>query len=90
MPEKSERVYQSSSSTAGPISITAISCRTLTASPMRSTTTSGEVVVRLIELQNFQFFRNPKVGPQVLSFGVDRIQWGLEPMRNHAENCFEL
>ena len=22
--------------------------------------------------------------------GVDQFQWGLEPMRNHAENCFEL
>jgi hypothetical protein len=55
-----------------------------------STTTSGDVVVRLIELHSFQFIGNPKVGPQVLSFGVDRIQWGLEPMRNHAENCFEF
>jgi hypothetical protein len=55
-----------------------------------STTTSGDVVVRLIELHSFQFIGNPKVGPQVLSFGVDRIQWGLEPMKNHAENCFEL
>jgi hypothetical protein len=33
---------------------------------------------------------NREVGPQVLSFGVDRIQWNFEPMRNHAENCFEL
>jgi len=33
---------------------------------------------------------NREVGPQELSFGVDRIQWNFEPMRNHAENCFEL
>ncbi len=31
-----------------------------------------------------------EVGPQLLSFGVDRIQWNFEPMRNHAKNCFEL
>jgi len=55
-----------------------------------STTNSGDLVVRLIELHSFQFIGNLKVGPQVLSFRVDRIQWGLEPMRNHAENCFEL
>src|SRR2546421_329789 len=30
---------------------------------------------------------NREVGPQVLSFGVDRIQWNFEPMRNHAEKC---
>jgi hypothetical protein len=33
---------------------------------------------------------NPKVGPQALSSGVDRVQWRLEPMRNHSENCLEL
>ena len=93
MPEKSERVHQSSSSTAGPISTTAISCPIWIDWRMHSgsfTTTSGDVVVRLIELHSFQFIGNLKVGPQVRSFRVDRIQWGLEPMRNHAENCFEL
>jgi hypothetical protein len=43
-----------------------------------------------IELHSFQFIGNPKVGPQVLLFGVDRIQCGLELMVNHVENCFEL
>ena len=39
---------------------------------------------------NERFVGNREVGPQVLSFGVDRIQRNFEPVRNHTENCFEL
>ena len=46
--------------------------------------------IRIATRDSSRFVGNREVGPQVLSFGVDRIQWNFEPMRNHAENCFEL